>query len=371
MIENNEMLNVEQSITEGIYSVLYKRINNVTINDIRIRDAFVRFVKDVECGTSLSVAEILYSSEAVLKKGEINENSGNYIFAYDSLTTDKKLNAKLIKNSVGNVYSLFALHNGVSLDINAIGGSLKAAEAKRFAVLSPKKASKLLAKAKEKGLTLVQCGEMLATNKIVIKNGFEMIEIIDKSRIDINSEACSITLGQEHFSSFVNGYLSACSVVLCDSITNNNVIRFAIGGDINNTFARALGYYCAITYFKALPVKYVFTGETVSTVAVPRPNVKDGDYLYLLKVRNDQSGMPDMAHLQQLLMYLADKKRAGIIKDVLPVRENIQGVFNRLCSENITYEQIDEFPVGCFGIIVSVSRGDSVNGIKLGFFKYN
>ncbi len=371
MSDRQEIMSVEQRITDGFQSVLYKRINRVTINDVRIRDAFQRFIKDVECGKSFSIAEILFSSEAILKKKSLDETSGNLIYAYDGLSSDKKLNEKLLNNSVSNVYSLFALHNGVSLDISVLGDSIVPAEAKRYLVASPKKAEKLYEKAKENGIELVRCGEILATNKIIIKSGLEMTEIIDKTIIDVNSEASSVVLGQEHFTAFLNGYLSACSLVLCNCITTNNVVRFALGNDLSEILARALGYYCATTFFKISSVKYVFTSDQVSTVAVPRPKVSDGDYLYMLKIRNNQNGMPDVSHLQQLLMYLMEKKRTGIIKDVLPVRENINSVFNRLCTDSITYEQIEEVPVGCFGIIVSVSRGDSVNGIKLGYFKYN
>jgi hypothetical protein len=81
--------------------------------------------------------------------------------------------------------------------------------------------------------------------------------------------------------------------------------------------------------------------------------------------------MPEKAHYGQLYYYLNEKKKLNIIKDVLPVRENISKVINRLSRADLEYVSLSSIPEDCFGVIVSVGRGESVNGIKLGYFKDN
>ena len=124
-----------------------------------------------------------------------------------------------------------------------------------------------------------------------------------------------------------------------------------------------------MTYLKNIPVRFVFTQDDNISVAVSRPNVYDGDYLYLLRVNSDVNGMPDKAHFGQLVYYLNEKKRMGIIKDVLPVGENTKRIINRLCNESLEFDSMCDAPLDSFGIIVSVGRGESVNGIRLGCFK--
>ena len=89
----------------------------------------------------------------------------------------------------------------------------------------------------------------------------------------------------------------------------------------------------------------------------------------MLKLRNDQNGLPDKVHYGQLYYYLGEKKKMNIIKDVLPIRENIGRVINRLSRADLEYVQLAQVPDNCFGVIVSVGRGESVNGVKLGYFK--
>ena len=132
----NETENVESfeesvvsDLTQGLHSPLYCKINDVTIRDIRIRDAFTRFLKEVECGDSITVMDILTSAENYVKNGEADVNAGNLIFAYNpNQVTDNKFRAKLLKNTVSNVYSLFAVRNGITVDLNAIGGTVVSAE---------------------------------------------------------------------------------------------------------------------------------------------------------------------------------------------------------------------------------------------------
>jgi hypothetical protein len=70
-----------------------------------------------------------------------------------------------------------------------------------------------------------------------------------------------------------------------------------------------------------------------------------------------------------LRKYLAEYKNHGIIKNVLPYRENISGTLKRLCTDSLTFEAINETYDSCFGVVVSVGRGQSLNGQKLGFFR--
>ena len=160
-------------------------------------------------------------------------------------------------------------------------------------------------------------------------------------------------------------------IIIDDYFSNNNIIRFGLGGSVAEVFARALGFFAALTYLKILPVRVVFVEGNNATVAVARPNISDGDYLYLLKLKKDNYELPDKAHFGQLHYYLCEKKRKGIIKDVLPCGENINRVISRLCGQSLVYESLTEIPEDCFGVIVSVARGESVNGVKLGCFKDN
>ena len=366
---NLDNLNIADDLSFGLHSVLYKKIGSVNINEIRISNVFSRFIKEVECSDSFTVMDIINSAEAVIKDRELDVNAGNLIFAYDHRgIANKSLAKKLFKNSCCGIYSLFSLHNGMTVDFNAIGNSLPAAETKRFLVAKPKKAQKLYEQAKKNSINIVKAGEMLATEKILLTSGNEVISSADRAVIN-NLEKISLSLNSEHFNAFRTSYNAVFSLVLCDNVSYNNILRFGLGGSVENVFARALGFYAAITYLKTAPVRFVFTPDDSANVAVGRPNVSDGDYLYLLRVNSDVNGMPAKAHFGQLAYYLNEKKRLGIIKDVLPVGENTKRIINRLCNENLAFEYMADFPSDSFGVIVSVGRGESVNGLRLGCFK--
>ncbi len=362
---------LEEDITGGIHSMLFKPINNVTIRDLRIRDAFTGFLKEVECDAFITVNDILMSAIKCVASGEPDESAGNLIFAYDaSRIKDKKIAAKFFKRSYSNVYSLFSVHNGITMDLSDFGGELANVESKHFLVSSPKKSAKFQSVAKKSGFDLNKIGEVISTNKILLSSNGASVATLEKSVLKTIG-AVSVDIGTEHFDAFVSGYNSVCTLALSNCVSDNNIIRFGLGGSIMDVFARALGFFAALSYLKTLPARIVFVQANTVSVAVSRPNVSDGDYLYLLKLRKDNYELPDKAHFGQLHYYLCEKKRQGIIKDVLPCGENINRVINRLCGQAFTYECLTDIPENCFGVIVSVPRGESVNGIKLGCFKNN
>ncbi len=363
--------NLNNDLSSGLHSVIYKKIGAVNINELRISNVFSRFIKDVECADCFTLMDIINCAEAVIKGKELNENAGNLIYSYEHRSIpNKSLSAKLFKNSCCGIYSLLSLHNGMALDIDAAGKSLPAAETKRFIVAKPKKAQKLFESAKRNGINIAKAGEIITTDKILLTRNNDIIASVDRSLFN-NNEKISVNLGPEHFNAFLSGYNAVFSLVLCNAVASNNILRFGLGEGIENVFARALGYYSAMTYLKNAPVRFVFTPDNNASVAVGRPTVIDGDYLYLLRVRNDFNGLPDKSHFGQLVYYLNEKKRMGIIKDVLPVGENTGRIINRLCHDSLSFVSMAELPAGCFGVIVSVGRGDSVNGIRLGCFKNN
>ncbi len=366
------LFDLKDDLSQGLHSVLYKRINSVNIRDARMQNAFSLFLKSAECGKTISIGEIIYSVEAVLKGGEPDENADNLIYCIDYIPLIKHPSfPKLFKNSVAGIYSLFNIHNGMSIDLDAIGGSISSAETKRFIVLKPKQANKIINLCTQNGIKISFVGKLLTSNKIILCRGNEIVETIDKNIISKDNLGVSVSIGSEHFSDFASGYNSVCSLMLCNCISSSNILRFALGGDINSVFARTLGFFSAAMLFKAMPIRSVYSDETFSSVAVSRPNVADGDYFYMLKVRNGSDGLPDKAHLMQLYYYLREKKAKSIIKDVLPVRENIRGMLNRLGNEQLRYIPLGEIPSDSFGVIVSIGRGQSVNGIELGYFKEN
>ena len=366
------VFDLKDDLSQGFHSVLYKRINSVNIRDARMQNAFSLFLKSAECGKTISVGEIIYSVEAILKGGEPDENADNLIYCIDYIPLIKHPSfPKLFKNSVAGIYSLFNIHNGMSIDLDAIGGSVSAAETKRFIVLKPKQANKIINLCTQNGIKISFVGKLLTSNKIILCRGNEIVETIDKTIISKDNLGVSVSIGNEHFSDFASGYNSVCSLMLCNCISSSNILRFALGGDINSVFARALGFFSAAMLFKAMPIRSVYSDEAFSSVAVSRPNVADGDYFYMLKVRNGSDGLPDKAHLMQLYYYLREKKAKSIIKDVLPIRENISGMLYRLGNEQLRYIPLGEIPSDSFGVIVSIGRGQSVNGIELGYFKEN
>lgn len=356
-------------LATGTHSLLFKRIGNITIAEPRIKEAFSRFIKEVECGTSFSISDIICSAESLLKKGEPDVNAGNVIFAFDRyVTSNKRFSSKLLKNSVCGLYPLFALNNGVALDIGACGGNLAVAETKRYLIAPESKAKKLIDIAATYGVRMNRAGVMLSNDNILLTLGNETVANISKASIN-NSETHSVVLGSEHLSAFISGFNSVGMYALCTSVNLNNVLRFGLKSDLSTACARALGYFSAVMNMKQINVRTVYTADESTMVVSPKPVVADGDYLYLLKLRIDNNGAPDRAHFGQLRYYLSEKKRLGIIKDVLPVRENILPVINRLCKDSIEYVPLSDVPPNSYGVIVSVRRGDSVNGIKLGYFK--
>lgn len=363
--------NLTNDLSAGLHSTLYKRIGSVNINDLRISEVFSRFIKDVECGDCFRVIDIINCAEAVIKGKEPDVNAGNLIYAYDhNFIPNKGLSQKLLKNSFGGLYSLVSINNGIAIDIDAVGKSIPSAETKRFVVANPKKANKLFELAKRNNLNLIKAGEVISTEKVLLTRNNDIIASVDRSSFN-NNEKQSLIIGPEHYNAFLSGYNAVFSIILCNAVSSNNILRFGLGGGIESICARALGFYSAMTYLKNIPMRIVYTSENTASVAVGRPSVSDGDYLYLLRVRSDINGLPDKAHYGQLAYYLIEKKRMGIIKDVLPVGENTKRIINRLCNESLSFDTMADIPAGCFGVIVSAGRGDSVNGIRLGCFKGN
>ncbi len=368
-ISFQEQLNNE--LTTGMYSALYRKINrNIVIEDKRIYDAFAKFSKLFEMGDSFSPIDLLNCAEIIVNGGEPDSNPTNSIYVYNySKELPKRMGEKLLRNSYSGIYSLFSINSGVSIDLDAIGGKLAAGETKRFLVMPKKKCQSMIDKCKKYGVEFAEVGEILQSNKIIFTQGGEVIASVDKSLMQNDTNA--IKLDASNYPAFISGYRAVCSLVLCDKISQNNLIRLALGGSMADICARVLGYFSAMMFLKPVAARKIMVAGNESTVAVPRPSVTDGDYLYLLKVREDQLGLPDRAHYGQLFYYLVEKKKIGIIKDVLPVRENILGVISRLHNENCSYISISDIPKDCFGVIVTVGRGESINGMKIGYFKNN
>lgn len=359
----------ENDLVNGLHSVLYKRIRNLTITDIRLKEAFSRFLNEIDCGESISVAEIIYSAEALLFRKLPNDHCENRIYVYDqSAGFASKAASKLLENSVPGFYALPYLHNGFALDLSAFGGDIQNLETKRFIIASDKKMRKLVSDAFRVGINCRSVGSMLASEKIVLTNCGETIAVFNKERINSAADTETVCLGSNAFEDYLNGYCSVASYVLCESIAPNNLLHFSLDGTIDCVLARALGYFNAVMHFKKTDVNIRFSPISSSVVAVPRPFISEGCYLYLLKVRNDANGMPDIAHLDQLKYYISEKKRFGIIKDALPLRKSVIELINNLGGDKLRYVALEPIPEDSFGIIVSVNRGESLNGIRLGYF---
>lgn len=358
---------INKDLGEGLHSVLFKPISGITVNDSAIGEAFREFISSAEQAESFTVGDMIFGAETVIKGCEPEAADGNAVWCIDK-TGSGRCAKKLLKNSVGGIYALFGLRNGLCLDIDAMGGSLPSAEIKRFAVMPLSKGAKLAAHAASEGIKMVECGTVLSANSVIIKRGREVIASFDRS-ILFPRESAAISLGEQYRGDFADGYKALCTYSACRAVSENVIIRFGLGGGIENVCARALGYFKALMIFKTIPVNIVFTAESVCDVAVPRPNAADGDYLFLLRVREDGFGMPDKIHLGQLCYYLGEMKRRGIIKDVLPIKKNVDATIERLCGKNLEYCALADIPDRCPGVIVSVRRGDSVNGIRLGYFK--
>ncbi len=358
-----------QDIVSGLYSVLYRRIGDLKITDQRISRAFSMFIDKVEMRSSFSICEILNSAESIVVGGEPNEAAETIIYVADAKHFSKCVkNRKIMKHSVASFYSLFSLHNGVSLDLSFADGDMSLAESKRYFVMTEKQKNRF-----EKiieGLSLVKCGMLIADNRIIINQNGRCFST-DKSVIDNKSAPCSVELNQSHYDKFLSGYRAALSQILCNCVSNDALLRFGLGGDISDCCARALGYFAARVSTRMAPHLMKLSAENNASVAVSRPVISEGDYVYYLKLRCDANGIPDKAHYLQLCFYLSEKIRLGVIKNVLPSKENIDGILSRLAGDSMVYETVNEFPKDTFGIIVTVSRGESINGMQLGYFKYN
>lgn len=360
--------------TEAIFSTaLYRRITNVTIEEPTIREAFSKFVSDVECGKSFSVIDILGSAEAVVKGKSIKINAGAVVYSFDGDGLgDDRFSKYLLNNSTSSFFDLLSVHNGLSFDISCFNDSLVIAQTARYLTVLPEKVQRILKKAEKNGVKLTKVGELLSQNKVIITNINDIVKSYDKASVIFNDgNGESVSMGVAQLDAFKEGYNAVLSVILCNAVTKNNIVRFGLDGDLSTVCARALGFYTAMTYHRSIPLKCVMTLDSSVSVASARPKICDGDYLYFLKLRNDMNGMTDKIHYGQLHYYLKEKCKNGIIKDVLPIRENIQNVIYRLCGDSLEYEKLADVPDDCFGIIVSVGRGESVNGVKLGYFRDN
>ncbi len=358
------------NICRSSYGMLYKKISKVSINCDVIKESFCRFIDDIRIKDSFSVADVIFGAEAVLKQGMPEAKPGDGIYLVEGIVGNDKWSKKLLLGTVCGILDLFCLDNGVFLDANVCDDSVINCVTKRFAVLTDKKAQKLANKLTKHGIVLKKTGSVIGSNEVVFSRGSDVLFRFPKDSLFDSEQAESISIDRTHMADFVSGYRAVCALAACNAVTKNNILRFDLSGDAASVCARALGYYSAMMYTRTVPVVITFTTGMKCDVVVPRPNVTDGDYLYLLKLRLDKDGLPDKGHHGQLFYYLQEMKKNGIIKDVLPQKENISGVIKRLCGENLEYVSLGETPDGAFGVIVSVPRGYSVNGVKMGYFKY-
>lgn len=363
-------MRIREELLGGSRSKLFKLISGVTIDCNVIKDSFCRFVEDIEIGDSFSVADILFGAEACLKQGAPDAKAGDGIYVFDSVVPNDKPSKKLLQSSVCGIYDLLCVGNGMLFDITDFGAGILSAQTKRFAVLSEKKAEKIFKKMSKQNIAPKKIGEVVSGSEVCFVKGDQVLLRVKKEELFDKTAKQSIKLSREHLADFVSGYRAVCSYSVCNTITKNNLLRFGLGGTMESVCARALGFYAAMMYTKILPSRLVFSEDAHCDVAVPRPSVSDGDYLYLLKLRLDENGLPDKTHHGQLNFYLSEMKKNGTIKDVLPQKENIINVIKRLCGDTLEYVTLSDIPQGCFGVIVSVPRGYSVNGIKIGYFKY-
>lgn len=359
----SESFVLNHDITEGAHSVLFERIETLSASDMNIQAAYEDYFNTFK-PKSFSALDILLAAEMFIKDKTIDKKTGNYIYAFDNTNVD----SSFIKNSIPGIYGLVSYDCGASIDIDAIGGSVHSGESKRFLIVSSKKADKCIKNANKENVKLIKAGEILSQNELILNRSGNPVEIFDKSVLN-NCSGVKIALNSCHFAAYLSGYRGACSYNVCDRVSDNNVLRFEIDDGIENVISRALGFYSAAVQNKISHIRYVFASNVNTSVAVQRPNVADGDYYYLLKVRIDEKGIPDKVHYSQLCYYLNEKRRDGVIKNVLPLKENIEGVLKRLGNEKLVYESLGTANTDGFGIAVCVPRGESVNGIKLGYFK--
>lgn len=355
-----------ESLHSGKASVLFTPIYEVNISDTRLRDAFSAFINNVGVGESFRPIDIITAAESLLKRRSMYEYADTDIYCFDA-PDGQYVPASIMKYSVQGVYSLFSVHNGILFDIEAAGGSIAKCESKRYILAPRRKAERLFKKCNSHGFDAKKCGSIVGTGIIsILENG--AVGASAPINTVFSAEKAAVALGSDNYGDYISTYRAVCAYTCCTAVESGNYLRFSLAGGLESVCARALGYFNAVLAARYLPIRAVFIPEGESTVAVPRPKCSDGDYVYLLKVRTDGSGVPDQAHHAQLEYYLADRTRAGIIKSILPLGENTENTIYRLCGESLDYVSLSAIPERCFGVVVTVPRGESVNGIKLGYF---
>ena len=287
---------------------MFKTIKEVSITDSRIRDAFKLFVSNVEIDSTISIADIIFSADDIIRKHRLDENAGNLIFCYDK----KPDNKKLLKNTVNGLFRLLSISNGFSLDLEAVGGSIKTADFKNYLIVPESKSNKFKKIAEREGIRLIKAGSLLSVNSVILTRGNEILEKYDKSTLISAESPISVTIGSEHFEAFSKGYNSLLSYDLCNCISDNNVICFGLSSDFDSVFAGAIGYFAAVLKAKSVLNKIKFSLNSNVITASPRPEVTDGDYFYFLKLRNDNNELPDFTHFCQLKYYLTELKKRGV-----------------------------------------------------------
>lgn len=366
---NDKVQTFIDSLSKGIYSILYKRITSVKIKDIRILSAFNHFIKNVDCGKSFSLAELSRTTDSLLSNAKISENAGNKIFMYDPTSiSDAKVFEKLLRFSVTNLFNLFSLNNGIIFSTEILSEKIEILETKRFLIVSPKKAVKLARYCEDNTVKITCVGEFSSENNLVFnENG--AISSFNKALFSNDFEENSLELTVAHFESFMSGYNAVASLLLLDTVSDNNVLRLGLDGDLASVFARFLGFYVGVNDFKPKTYRFIYTHEPKFGVSVSKPSVSDGDYLYLLRVHNNQFEMTDRVHLNQLYNYLKEKQKSAIIKYALPYSKGVESTLEKIAPEGIEYLPFEYPENDKFSIIACVGRGESLNGLKIGYFK--
>ncbi len=370
-IQNNETQEtLPKEFEELLQSKLFYRVESVVIKNIRIRDVFASFTSEFDCVKSFSPVEILYAADALITGNKLDLQPESLIVSFDmDGNADKELQSELLKRSVSGIQSLLALKCGVILDLDALGDKLRVCQTARYLILSEKRYKKLSARMQKAGVAYRIVGRVSVEPRIVFHKGETVLKSIDRAELENANVIPSLELGDAEFSAFKNGYYSACSQSLCDCVSKSNIIQLGEDTTLANICATVLGIYSTSSLRDSSPARIALFNNSLINVAVSRPTVSDGDYVYYLKLSNDAFGLPNPSHFRQLAFYLREMKKIGVIHGIFSYREDITRILNRLSNDTIEYVPLIQPEISHFGVFVTVGRGETINGEKIGYFK--
>lgn len=345
--EVEEKLLADFTQTGSLGNKLFTRIGRVNIDHPVIARAFESFIQASGQETdNFRLVDLLSLNESIRKNGFVYGNVGDYILIMSRMPTDKKLAAKVFKNSVNGIYELIDRTNGICLDLSSLpDDNIQTLSGKRFVFADKKLTSLLLVSSQISNCDIKVVGIITSEKKVrVIRNGITEADL-EKSFItpDDRGERVEVDIPESLFMTYKSSFFTVLGYRYCLSAMQN--ATFNIGSDCSfpELLTILLAAYAASKSFGLLTIKIVFGNNEGVNLNAACPEINVGDRIYLIKPYVNNDGVPMQSSYKSVNSYITSFKANTGSAAVYPVNATVGVTLSQLFAGKYTLSSSIDF----------------------------